>query len=383
MAGLRPLKPGLDCRPLQRQRSARRGIGRVTRELVTALLERPELASPVLFFDHGPIPEEWRGYRWARLPALIPWRREVSRLAATCRPWNLRRSGIDAFLASDVLQGIPRGVPVVSIAYDLIPLRYPEIYLHTGGPRPLKGLVSRFGYRRLTSVGYGRAAAVAAISEPTRQELIGWLGIAPRRVTVASPGISPGYRPLQLPREPLLLYVGGTDRRKRVEELIEGFAALIGQPGLTDFRLMLVGGEFLERTPLTGRLARPDLRGRVLRPGHVPEAELVQLYNRATALVLPSRAEGFGLTPVEALACGTPVIVARDGEYPLELGDLKRELDPAHPATLAAAVRSIVESPDYRRQVAEQGPVFASQFRWERMAGMVIGLLERVASGRR
>jgi alpha-1,3-rhamnosyl/mannosyltransferase len=199
------------------------------------------------------------------------------------------------------------GPPLVVTVHDLAPLKWPERYLRTG----LR--------HRLRYAAVRRAARVIVPSGAVAADVEKLLGMASGRVDVVPEAAAPVFRPVDDPRALLdrlrlpdrfLCWVGGLDPpdpRKGVEALAAAVAAGDGLP------LVLAG-----RADERGRsLAAP---GRVVVAGRVSDEELAALYSAADALVFPSEDEGFGLPPVEALACGTPVAAYAAGALPETLG---------------------------------------------------------------
>src|SRR5207237_9859661 len=115
-------------------------------------------------------------------------------------------------------------------------------------------------------------------------------------------------------------------------------------------------------------VARSGLSGRVIFTGFVPDDDLVYLYNRAETLVQPSLMEGFGLPPVEAMACGTPVLSSTAGSLPEVVGDAGLYFDPNDVAAIAATLRRVFEDPDGRDRLADRALRRASRFSWREAA---------------
>jgi glycosyltransferase involved in cell wall biosynthesis len=195
------------------------------------------------------------------------------------------------------------GAPLVVTVHDLVPLKQPKRYLRTG----LK--------HRLRYAAVRRAARVIVPAQCVGRDLGALLGVEPERVKVVPEAPAPVFRPVSEPRAQLerlglpdrfLLWVGGldpVDPRKGVEALA---AAVRDGNGPA---LVLAGR--------TGRKAeRLAAPGRVTLAGRLSDAELAALYSAADALVFPSEDEGFGLPPIEALACGTPVAAYASGALP-------------------------------------------------------------------
>jgi glycosyltransferase involved in cell wall biosynthesis len=222
----------------------------------------------------------------------------------------------------------------------------------------LPGLFPR-GERLFRRLAYDRAAAkadqVIVISEWTRGRVVERLGLDPGRVHAIHLAVvherftpDPGVE-----REPFLLFPARPWPHKNHERLFEAFARLRDER--PELRLVLTGvGHDAARLPAG-----------VESLGGVPTSELVSLYRRAAALVFPSLYEGFGLPPLEALACGCPVASSDAGSLPEVLGDAAVLFDPEDPSAIAAGV---VEALDRAGELSALGPSRAAAFTWEATA---------------
>jgi alpha-1,3-rhamnosyl/mannosyltransferase len=246
----------------------------------------------------------------------------------------LRAGGADV-VHSPSIDGVrPRvRARLVVTLHDLVPLKRPAVYLRTGLRHRLRYAVVR------------RAARVIVPSRAVAGDAQRLLGIPGERLAVVPEAAAPAFRPLADPRAALarldlpgefLLWVGGLDPpdpRKGVEPLAAAVAGGDGPP------LVLAG----RAGPEAERLAAP---GRVVLAGRVSDGELAALYGAATALVFPSDDEGFGLPPVEALACGTPVAAYAAGSLPEVLADARgvELVEPGDIRALLAAAERLREA---------------------------------------
>jgi glycosyltransferase involved in cell wall biosynthesis len=214
------------------------------------------------------------------------------------------------------------------------------------------------GERLFRRLAYDRAARkadrVVVISEWTRERVVEQLGLDPGRVhaihlAVDHERFSPDPT---VTREPFLLYPARPWPHKNHARLFEAFAVLRG--ARPELRLVLTGVGH----DAAGLPAGVEARG-------VPTDELVTLYRRAAAVVFPSLYEGFGLPPLEALACGCPVAASRAGSLPEVLGDAAVLFDPEDPAAIAAGVAQAL---DRAAELGRRGPERAAAFTWETTA---------------
>ena len=215
------------------------------------------------------------------------------------------------------------------------------------------------GERVFRRLAYDRAARkanrVVVISEWTRERVVERLELDPVRVHAIHLAVDHErfFPDPDVPREPFLLYPARPWPHKNHARLFEAFASL--REGRPELRLVLTGvGHDPVRLP-DGVDAR----------GGVPTDELVSLYRRAAAVVFPSLYEGFGLPPLEALACGCPVASSRAGSLPEVLGDAAVLFEPEDPSSIAAGVH---EALDRAEELSRLGPQRAAAFTWEATA---------------
>jgi glycosyltransferase involved in cell wall biosynthesis len=193
------------------------------------------------------------------------------------------------------------------------------------------------------------AARVIVISEFVRRGVIEHLGIEPARVRVVPLGLDHArLHPEPVEREPFLLYPARGWPHKNHARLFEAFALV--RRDRPELRLVLTGGG-----------GHGDLPAGVESRGHVPRDEVVSLLQRASALVFPSLYEGFGLPPLEAMACGCPVACSNAAALPETAGDAARLFEPHDPRAIADAVLDVLADPD---PWVERGLARAAEFSW-------------------
>lgn len=268
--------------------------------------------------------------------------------------------------------------PAVVTVHDLAFLRFPERF------RPAK----RRYLTALTRASVRRAAHVLTVSEFTRQEVISLLGVEPDKVTATPNGrderlgslpaeaVAAFRNERQLPDQ-FLLFLGTLEPRKNLTTLLRAYAA--ARPSL-DMPLVVAGGKGWLYEPIFALVDELGLREQVRFAGFVPRDELGLWYNAATALVYPSLYEGFGLPPLEALQCGTPVITSNTSSLPEVVNDAAVTVDPTDVDALARALTRIAADAELRAELRERGPNQAARFSWERTAAGTLGAL-RAAAG--
>ncbi len=181
----------------------------------------------------------------------------------------------------------------------------------------------------------------------------------------------------------MLAYVGGFGPHKNLDQLLRVFASIAGSPGLEDVRLVMVGEYekevFYSRAgSLRGQVEDLGLSGRVVFTGFLPDEDLVVLLNRATALVLPSLMEGFGLPAVEAAACGCPVVATTASPLPDLLGEGGLFADPESAEQLERALRDVLGSESLRAGLGAAGLEAAGRLTWDAAAGQLQSVIREV-----
>jgi glycosyltransferase involved in cell wall biosynthesis len=236
--------------------------------------------------------------------------------------------------------------PQVVTVHDLAFARAPELFARGYGAYA----------RRAHRSAARRADAVVCVSQATADDVTELWGVAPERIVVAHHG--PGQDlPSVSPRLPShFLYVGDDEPRKNLLLLLTGYGRYREQRGADALPLVLAGSAEADM-PGVEVVRRPD------------PARLAELYAGALALVHPACLEGFGLTPLEALRAGVPVVAARAAAVEEVCGDAAMYVDPDSPDDLAAQLNRLQDDDDLRARLAEAGPIRAARFTWQHSAG--------------
>lgn len=343
------------------------GIHRYIVALLTALAGHEELAVTAFSADPAarvvlPPP--------LRVRSAPPWSRHpLGRIAweQMALPWLLRPSQFD--LMHGPAYAMPRfcRVPAVVTVHDLAPFRLPETL-----PR-LQGAYLRAATRQAVR----HAAALVTVSAFTARELVSLLGADPARVSIVQNGRDPACRPL--PAEDVAAYraraglpprfiltVGTLQPRKNLGRLLEAYAELRRRDPSAP-PLVIAGSNGWGRESLPARTAALGIAGHVRLLGFVDAADLPLLYNAATVFAYPSRYEGFGLPVLEAMACGTPTVVA-SGSSLTEVAPHAPSVGPDDVAGWADILQALLSDPSKRALLVNQGLQRAAEFTWKRAA---------------
>jgi glycosyltransferase involved in cell wall biosynthesis len=266
---------------------------------------------------------------------------------------------------------LTRGLARVLTIYDLIFVNRPEF---------MPAEIVSFMEAVLRSLDPERDWATC-ISEFTKRELCERTGMSPARVFVAPLAAAPHFRPVadagaladararyRIPGGDYFLGVGVLQPRKNLAHLIRCFDRLLAEQELPDTYLVLAGAEGWMQDEIFAAAAGPRLRSRVLFTGHVADEDLAALYSGALAFVYPSLYEGFGLPPLEAMACGTPVITSDTTALPEVVGDAGLMVNPSDADALCQAMLRVAGDEGLRRELSRRGLERAAAFSWGRCA---------------
>lgn len=294
-------------------------------------------------------------------------------------PLELARHPVDVLLVQYIAPPFGR-TPIVNMVHDLAVIHFPQFF-----PRR-----EVWRQRLLLPRAIRRAARVLTDSQYTREDVVRTYDIAPERVAVTHLGVSDHFRPVAgaelravLERyqitPPYILHVGNIQPRKNLPGLLEAFALLKRTEHLPH-RLVIVGRQAWGYAAVLVR-AR-ELGPDVTFTSYVPLADLPALYSGAALLVYPSFFEGFGLPPLEAMQCGTPVIASNRPAFPEILGDAAVLVDPAQPAEIARAILAVIRDAALRENLVARGFARAGRYRWQETARRTLAAFTEVCRAR-
>ena len=305
-----------------------------------------------------------------RVKPLVPFRGALRAASNWGFPRGLKVNRIQVYHEQNYVP-LSYNVPVVITIHDLSWIRYPETHpidrvrwLERGLPKAI-----------------ARASSILVDSNFIRAEVISEFGVAPERVRTAYLGVSGAYRPrtadetgstlrgLDLLHGKYLLTIGTIEPRKNIAHVLDAYAGLP-----SDIRkrypLVVAGAQGWRASAMVSRLRQLAERGEIRFLGHVPAANLPDLYAGAALFVFPSLYEGFGLPPLEAMASGVPVLASDRTSVPEVIGDAGMILDAAQPDLTTAKIAALLEQPAKRAEMAARGLVRAAGFTWAACAAV-------------
>lgn len=301
----------------------------------------------------------------------IPWEQTVL-------PLELARRRLDLIHGTLNVLPLARRIPGVVTIHDVAFLRFPERFL--AGKRRYLSYFTRWSARG--------AARVIASSENTRRDVIELLGVRDDRVRVVYLGVEDRMRepvdPEAVARlrvrhglpERFFLFIGTLEPRKNLVRLLDAYAA--ARRAGVDWPLVLAGGRGWLYEEIFRRVQTLGLEPHVHFPGYVLYDDLPLWYNAAGAFVYPSLYEGFGLPVAEAMACGCPVLTARNSSLPEVAGDAAILVDGEDVEALSAGLIQLAGDEALRATLRERGAVQAARFTWRDTAAGVLDTYEEV-----
>lgn len=270
--------------------------------------------------------------------------------------------------------------PFIVTVYDLSFLLFPESF------RPW----NRFYLSFFTKLSVKKATRVVAISENTKKDLVKLTRVREEKVRVTYCGCDEVLKPLppqeveefrrrkNLPRR-FILFLGTFEPRKNLVRLLDAFRKVKGE----GVKLVLAGALGWGYEPVLLSIEKFGLKKDVLLPGFIPPEEKVYWYNAAEIFVYPSLYEGFGLPPLEAMACGTPVVASNAASLPEVVGDSGILVDPTDSEAIAEALLRLLTSSEERERFREKGLQRAEKFSWEQMARKTVKIYREALAERR
>lgn len=249
--------------------------------------------------------------------------------------------------------------------HDLIPILFPETcwFIHV------------FLQKHVLPLTLKNVDVIITVSKNTKQDVIKYLKFPENKIKVVYLGVNEKFNLLKNKNDivkkyginfPFILYVGTLEPRKNIPTLIKAFYK-IKKNGMK-YKLVIVGGKGWKYQEIYETIKKVNLQKEVIFTGYVPDEDLPKLYNAADLFVFPSLYEGFGLPPLEAMACGCPVITSNTSSLPEVIGDAGMMVDPYDVDELAKAMNNVLSDEELREDMIKKGLERVKQFSWEKTA---------------
>lgn len=354
------------------------GIGRYMRNIVEALLHEVPEHEYLLIVPRGS--ERLltlNGGKAKLIPVDVPYysiREQIS------IPTILAKHRVDLFHSPHFVVPVVRTCPVVVNIHDVIYMARKD---------ELKSRAGRFYYRCMMSLAAHWSNAVITSCEYTKKEIVRHLNANPDRVFVVPYGVDSRFRPIAdagtLERvrtkygisENYVLYVGIYRDRKNHAGLLQAFQHLVH--GGIPSQLVIAGPMNEAEKELRTLAAELGIEKQVVLTGFIADEDLPTLYSGARVYACPSLAEGFGLTIVEAMACGVPVVCARNSALPEAGGNAALFADVTNPQSFAQALQRAFTDEKLRQDLIERGYQHAKHFSWQQAARDTLDIYARAA----
>jgi len=364
---------GIDARIVYYSRA---GIGQYTLQLIQALSETAGEEDEFLLFqsrkDRTTLATCPNFRRWPL------WTPSHHRLEQFALPVEIALADLALLHSPDFIPPFRRHYKSVITIHDLAFLLFPN-------------LLTRDSARYYGQIDEAARHTdhIIAVSESTKRDIVRLVGASEHKITVIYEAANPIYRPLEgvdaasWVRQKygisgdFVLFVSTIEPKKNLPTLLQAFRQLLDTYRVKT-KLVVVGERGWLSEEVFETVRKLKLSDEVIFLGRVSSEELLWLYNAAQLLVHPALYEGFGLTPLEAMACGTPVIVSNVSSLPEVVGDAALLVDPKDAEGFAVAMWRVLRDPALRQELRQKGLCRAKKFSWEKTARETLALYHRL-----
>lgn len=364
------------------------GIGHYVRSLLEAMLELDTTNAYTLLTSGRPtkerpfptaanvrgrsllMPDRYLNIVWYRMRAPLPA--------------QLFTGNVDIYHGPDfVLPPLHKHIRTVVTIHDLAFLKHPEY----AAPKLAAYL------NKVVPLSIAKANVVATVSHDSAHTLTEHYGVPPEKITVIPNGLRPHFRRITDPlllgattnkfglKHPLVLGVGTLEPRKNHMGLIRAFHQAQSNKRHRPAMLALAGGSGWLYDETRQLVADLKLEKKVRFLGRVNDLELAILYSLADIFVFPSFFEGFGVPPLEAMACGAPVITSNTSSLPEVVGDAALTVNPHEPAEIAAAITRLISDEQLRESLRQQGYARSQLYTWPKSATKMLDIYTKLYNG--
>ena len=345
----------------------RTGVERVQRNLLRELtrIDRKNeyllIAKEWVDFEFA-LPDNFRVVDLSESDTSYLWRERL-------RPPLIKKEKVDIFHSPVSAVPVLGGCKKIATVHEL-----PWVEREKGGEKVAKG------HRVWLFLNTRFADRIVAVSYRTRGNILLLYPEAEGLVTVIHNAVDPGFHKLNnppnrglyledfgIPNAPFILFVGSLRKKKNLGTLLDAFENIL-EMGIGDLNIVLLGVRSTAWGDLSERLEKSALSKRVFAPGYVSDSDLLCFYNLAKIVVYPSLFEGFGLPPLEAMACGTPVITTYGGAIPEVVEEAAVLVEPRDVKGLREAILSLHRNKGLREEYIKRGYERVASFTWRKTA---------------
>lgn len=267
--------------------------------------------------------------------------------------------------------------PFIITIHDLCFYKYPDTF--TSGSRNIKKII--------TPISIKNAQRIITVSENTKKDIIDYFPFAKDKIRVIYPGASKVKKIISEDKIEIvnskygisgkyILSVGTLEPRKNIKRLVEAYK--IVNEYCKDIKLVIVGKKGWLYDDLFTSIGSDKLKDNIVITGYVDQVDMSELYSGAEVFVYPSIYEGFGLPPLEAMKCGTPVIVSNTSSLPEVVGDAGIFINPFDIDSIKDGILKVINDKDLRKELIDRGYKQASKFDWSKAAANIINVYREI-----
>jgi glycosyltransferase involved in cell wall biosynthesis len=351
------------------------GIGRYVKELIDTIAEIDTENEYVIFFND----EEYSRY--------FPPNPRISKRRVSAGYYSvkeqtslvsaLNREELDLMHFTHFNAPILYKKPSIVTIHDLTLSKFPG--------QNKTSFVHKLGYQMTIKNIINKAWKIICVSENTKQDAIKMLSANVEKISVIYEGISSEFVPVDAPEaiqsvtskynisKPFFLYSGAWRKHKNLPNLVKAYNLFRNMYG-TENQLVLAGKVDPNYKEVQETISSLGLSAHIVIPGFIADEDMAAMYSAARSFVFPSLYEGFGLPPLEAMACGTPVAVSNISSLPEICGNSAEYFDPNNPEDICKAMHQTFDNEERRNALIQSGLEHVKTFSWDKMTRSILGL---------